>query len=121
MLIYEVNLEVDEDINYKMAAWLQEHIANMLNFNGFKSAYWYFRLPEDEGDEAFGKTLWTIQYVVETRQQLDDYLNNHAAAMRTEGEEKFGGKFKASRRIMTLLGLAGPADEREEPGANPGQ
>lgn len=117
MLIYEVNLEVDEEVNYKMAGWLPEHIQKLLDCKGFKSAYWYFRVPEDEGGEPSEKTFWTIQYVVDSRADLDEYLNGPAGSIRAEAEEKFGGKFKASRRIMTLIGVAGPAFDQQTQGS----
>jgi len=75
MLIYEVNLEVDDDINFKVAAWLTEHINKMLTFKGFKVAQWFFRKPEDEGRPSEKKTLWTIQYLVEDRASLDEHLS----------------------------------------------
>jgi hypothetical protein len=114
MLIYEVNLEVDEDINYKMAAFLQEHLQKMLSFKGFQTAYWYFRRPEDEEDPPAGKTLWTIQYVIDKREDLDDYLTNHAQSMRNEAQERFAGKFQATRRILNLLGVAELTESKEE-------
>lgn len=107
MLIYEVNLEVDEEINYKVAAFLQGHIEKMLSFKDFRTAYWYFRRPEDEDGSPPGKTLWTIQYVIDSREGLDDYLNNHAQRMRAETSEQFGDKINATRRILNLLGVAG--------------
>lgn len=107
MLIYEVNLEVDNEINYKMAAFLQDHLQQMLTFKGFRTAYWFFRRPEDEENAPPEITLWTIQYVVDGREDLDDYLNNHAQKMREETISRFGDKFKATRRILNLLGAAG--------------
>jgi hypothetical protein len=120
MLIYEVNLEVDDEINYKMAAYLQEHLQQMLTFTGFRTAYWFFRRPEDEENAPQEKTLWTIQYVIDKREDLDDYLKNHAQKMRAETVEKFGDRFKASRRILNLLGVAGlslDGKAEESPGA----
>lgn len=111
MIIYEVNLEVDEEINYKMAAFLQEHLQQMLTFKGFRTAYWFFRRPEDEPEAPTETTLWTIQYVVDSREDLDDYLANHAEKMRGETTDRFGDKFKASRRILNLLGVAGLPDQ----------
>ena len=107
MLIYEVNLEVDDDINFKMAGWLPEHIDAILKNKGFQSAHWYFRKPEDEGAKPNNKTLWSIHYLVEDRESLDNYLNNHAAKMREEGIKKFGDKFSANRRVLNLLSVAG--------------
>jgi hypothetical protein len=117
LLIYEVNLEVDEEINYKMAAYLQDHLQQMLTFKGFRTAYWFFRRPEDEQNPPPDTTLWTIQYVIDSRDDLDDYLSNHAEKMRGETIERFGDKFKASRRILNLLGVAGLSSE---PGGSKG-
>ncbi len=106
MILYEVNLEVDNDINHKVAGWLPEHIDKLLHIDGFKSAYWFFREPADEGREDTNITLWTIQYVLNDRKALDDYFNNQAEQLRAEAIEKFGDKMKASRRILNLLSFA---------------
>lgn len=111
MLIYEVNLEVDEDINYRYAGWLPDHISKMLQFKGFQAAYWFFRKPEDEGREPTTKTLWTIHYVVQDRQCLDEYLNVHASEVRKEALANFGNGFKADRRILNLLAASGMPQE----------
>ena len=107
LLIYEVNLEVDEDINFKVAGWLTEHINKMLTFKGFNMAQWFFRKPEDEGRPHINKTLWTIQYLVEDRASLDAYLNEHAPTMREETVNKFGDKITSTRRVLQLLTVAG--------------
>ncbi len=107
MLIYEVNLEVDEEVKFSVAGWLTEHIQKMLDFKGFKVAYWFFRQPEDEGLDATTKTLWTIQYVVESRASVDDFISHSAEGIRKEMTEKFGDKYKYSRRVLHLLSVAG--------------
>jgi len=118
MLVYEVNLEVEPEINFAYAGWLPEHIDRMLKFNGFKAAYWFFRNPEDEGREPTDKKLWTIHYLVEDRESLDDYLRNHAKTMRQEAVEKFGTKFRSNRRILGLLSVAGFPLENETAAAS---
>ncbi len=107
MLIYEVNLEVAEDINYKVAGWLAGHIDKMLTFKGFKVAYWFFRKPEDENSKTTNKILWTIQYIVEDRPSLDEYLQQHAEQIRKEANEQFGDKMRAERRVLYLLNIVG--------------
>lgn len=112
MLIYEVNLDVDDEVKFSFAGWLPEHIQAMLKIEGFQVAYWFFRKPEDEGMQDRTRTLWTIHYVIEERRHLDDYLSNKAEMMRKEAVERFGDKFIASRRILHLLSAAGqPFDE----------
>jgi len=113
MLIYEVNLEVEEEINYKVAGWLTEHIQKVLTFKGFKVAYWFFRMAEDEDCKTTNKTLWTIQYVIEDRASLDAYLTNHAPHVRKEATDRFGDKVNATRRILNLLNIVGLPAELE--------
>lgn len=106
MLIYEVNIEVDESINYKVAGWLPEHIDNVLKTPGFQSAYWFFRQPEDEDRAGEKKTLWTVHYVVDSRASLDAYIIGRAVELRKEAVDKFGEQMKTTRRILNLLGMA---------------
>ena len=49
-MIYEVNLSVDREIAEAYASWLEPHMAQMLEFEGFESATWLAREPEMEGD-----------------------------------------------------------------------
>jgi hypothetical protein len=113
MLIYEVNLEVEEEINYKVAGWLTEHIQKVLTLKGFKVAYWFFRKAEDENSQTTNKTLWTIQYVVEDRPTLDAYFNEQAPQMRKEAIDRFGDKIHITRRILNLLNIMGLPAELE--------
>ncbi len=107
MLVYEVNLEVKEEAKFGFAGWLPGHIDEMLKFEGFKAAQWFFRNHEEEGREPNGTQLWTIQYIVESPKNLDDYLKNKAQKMRDEAEKKFGDNFSATRRVLHLLSVAG--------------
>jgi len=47
--------------------------------------------------------LLTTTYLVETRQNLEDYFQHHASKMREDGIKRFGGRFIANRRILTSL------------------
>jgi len=94
MLIYEVNLYVDDDTAEEMAVWLKDHIREMLAFDGFEGATWYFRDPEA------GRQRWTTHYQISSWTHLNDYFENHAEAMRQGGLNRFGGKFSADRRVL---------------------
>ena len=96
MIIYEVNLKLDPDIVIEFDEWLDLHIQQMLQFEGFKSAK---KLNSIEDEQFF----LTVQYKIESQEDLDRYFRNHAEQMRQEGLDKFGEKFKAHRRIMKTL------------------
>ena len=98
-VIYEVNLKVDRDIAAEYAAWLEPHMDQMLELEGFESATWFEREPGMEGAHG-DSVLWTLQYHVGTRADLERYLVEGAARMRGDGLERFNGRFEASRRVL---------------------
>ena len=94
MVIYEVNLAVDNDVAEAFAVWLREHIRAMLAFDGFDHAVWYQR------DPGGGRQHWSVHYHVDSGRALTAYFEHHAAAMRQDGLARFGGRFDADRRIL---------------------
>lgn len=94
-LIYEVNVEVEKEIFQEYIKWLKEkHFGELLKVDGFQTATLYFV----EGTES----SVSCQYKVENREKLENYFNNEAKAMRQDGIDRFGTKFKATRRVLTL-------------------
>ncbi|HEY9785347.1 MAG TPA: DUF4286 family protein [Candidatus Obscuribacterales bacterium] len=113
MLIYEVNLEVKEEAKYSFAGWLPEHIHKVLETKGFQGAHWFFRNASEEGRTDDGTILWTIHYLVENQQSLDEYLSNRAPEVQKEAIDRFGDQFKANRRVLHLLSIAAPTANAE--------
>lgn len=97
MLIYEVNLTVATEVAADYKSWLQDHIKELLEIDGFHAA----KLYERDADEAGGNgECWTVHYFLEDRAALNNYFDNYAAAMRDDGIKRFGGKFSATRRVL---------------------
>jgi len=104
MIIYEVNLTVEQSVAKEFAAWLPPHIETILKFDGFISASWFERRHQDEGKaDNSSEVLWTVQYRLKDRASLENYLEKHAPAMREDGKRRFGGRFSAQRRVLTQL------------------
>lgn len=91
MIIYEVNIEVDDSILDAYNIWLKEHVQEILKIPGFEKAH-IFR------DEK----KFCVHYWVSSQSDLDNYLKSHAPLMRQKGIDLFKDKFKASRRFLTL-------------------
>ena len=66
----------------------------MLKFSGFEKA----EILKDEEAE----NRYSVRYYLSSRQDLEDYLQNHAKKMRGEGILKFKDKFSAKRKIFYL-------------------
>lgn len=105
MVIYEVNLTINNEIFNEYYNWLIEHIEIMLQFQGFRKA----EISKEKLAETDAKTTkLTVHYTLETEQDLDDYLKTHASAMREDGIKKFGDKFSAFRRIFLQTSVMKP-------------
>lgn len=96
MIVYEVNLTINQDVASDYREWLEGHIEQILKQDGFHSA----KLYERESDEAGGGECWTVHYYLENRQSLNDYLDNQAEAFRADAVARFGGSFSAARRVL---------------------
>ncbi len=101
MVIYEVNLNIDEDIYPEFTVWLREHANAMLQFPGFIQA----SLFKQEQDDAADQEKLTIQYQIENRADLQRYLIESSPKMQEDGIKCFKGKFSATRRIFEVQGI----------------
>ena len=100
MIVYEVSIEVDRAVADAYADWLRDHVAQILRIDGFVQARRHERndLPADAPRRCF-----VIVYRVRDQAALDAYFADHAAALRADGERRFGGRFSASRRVLHEL------------------
>jgi len=94
-IVYEVNLEADADIAAPFDTWLRDHIADMLQFEGFRSAEIL-----DDASAPPGRIRRIVQYRLRDQAALDDYLAQHATHMRAQGAARFGDRFSAERRVL---------------------
>jgi len=114
-VIYEVTLHARAKIADAYLAWLREHVAAMLELQGFEGAELHAleAVPAAQGgagagttgcaEEAADERGWCVRYRLRDRAALDAYLHDHAPRMRAEGIERFGDAFRAERRILVPL------------------
>ena len=97
MIIYEVNLTINNDIYAEYYHWLIDHVKEMLKFPGFKTVeIAKEKLLQDNNNQS----KLTVRYTLNSEDDLDNYLNHHAPRIREEGIKKFGNQFSATRRIF---------------------
>jgi hypothetical protein len=94
-VLYEVNLEADTAIEAPFDTWLRDHIADLLQFDGFRSA----EILEDRSAPP-GRVRRIVQYRLRDQAALDSYVANQAPRMRAQGVEKFGDRFTTERRVL---------------------
>jgi quinol monooxygenase YgiN len=99
-LLYEVNLAVDSAIEAAFADWLDAHVRAIRALPGFTGAA---VLRRREPEAAPGEVVFCTQYHLRDAAAFDAYLREHAAAMRADGIARFGGRFRAERRVLLEL------------------
>ena len=98
MVIYEVNLKIISPVFDDYITWLTPHVHEVLSFNGFKRARYLVENPNQED----GLTKLTVQYEVDTLENLQHYLDNYAKHMRDDGLKNFPEQFSVIRRIFVV-------------------
>lgn len=100
MLVYNVTINLDEEIAQEWLEWMRnEHIPDLMNTGCF-TAYRLARLldlPDTPG------LSFSVQYVCPSRADYDRYLADYAQTMRNRGIERFGNRFHAFRTLMEVL------------------
>lgn len=98
-IIYEVNVELDPAVAPAFDAWLAGHIEEVLSSAGFVRADLLALEPLREGPHL-GWQRRTIQYRVRSSQDLDVYLEQHAARLRADALQRFGEGVHYERRVL---------------------
>ena len=99
MIIYNVTIQVDEEIADQWLSWLrEEHIPDVMASGCFVK----FQLVKILGTEP-ESVSYAVQYYSDNQQQLDLYLEKHAMGLRKKASDKWGDRFIAFRTIMELV------------------
>lgn len=99
-VLYEVTLRVERAIAADYRDWLRGHARAMRALPGFLAANVCEVDEPAPGDET---VAFCCHYRLRDTAALEAYLREHAPRMRAEGIERFGARFSAQRRVMTVL------------------
>jgi hypothetical protein len=97
MIVYVVDVDVDESVFAEYLAWLDAHLQEMLALPGFISAETFER---KEPAPAPGRRSVSAHYRLKSAADLERYLREDAARMRADGTARFPGKFTATRQVL---------------------
>ncbi len=98
MLIYNVTVNIDEEVEEEWKNWMsKKHIPDVLATGRF-TGYKFLRLL-NESPDATGST-YAIQYFVSDINEMNQYLNTEAPALQQDHKAKFGDKFVAFRTLL---------------------
>lgn len=95
MVIYEVNVSVDNKIYTSYYNWLIEHIKEILKIEGFQKA----EVTKEKSDTNQYTTL-IVRYELKSESDLENYFQNHANILRQDAIKRFGDDISITRRIL---------------------
>ncbi|MDX5320632.1 MAG: DUF4286 family protein [Bacteroidota bacterium] len=98
MILYNVTINVEEDIHDQWLAWMKREHLPMVMSTGKFLKYAMFRILDRQEDET-GIT-YAIQYFARNMADYRDYQTHHAKALQAETAKLFEGKFVAFRTLL---------------------
>lgn len=100
MIIYNVTINIDESVHDQWLDWMQnKHITDMLATGKFSSA----RLVKVVVDEAVEGRTYSVQFITDSKQTLEQYYSDDAPRLRQEGLSLFGDKMLTFRTELELI------------------
>jgi hypothetical protein len=98
MIIYNVTINVEDDVREEWLEWMQEvHIPDVMS-RGFFIDHSFSKLLDRQEDET--GTTYVIQYLCESMEHYEKYRDEHAPQLQAETQKNFAGKFVAFRTLM---------------------
>ena len=99
MILYNVTINVDDEVHHQWLEWMQkEHIPAMLS-TGLFTGYRVCRLLDVDDDG----TTYSIQYSCKSLHEYHTYKEKHSHHMQQEGIHRFKDKFTAFRTLMEVV------------------
>ena len=99
MYIYNVTINIEDEIKEEWLTWLETHILEVLNTGKFTSA----KLTQVLVEEEMGGTTYSVQYTAKTKEAIESYYKEDAEKLRGDGLRKFGNKMVAFRTELKLI------------------
>ncbi len=99
MYIYNVTINIDDDVKDEWLTWMETHILDVLNTGKFVAA----KLTQVLVEEEMGGTTYSVQYTAKTKDDLQNYYKEDARRLRGDGLRKFGDKMVAFRTELRLI------------------
>ena len=98
MIIYNVTVNIDEDVHDDWFEWMSDvHIKDVMNTGLFIEARFSRILAEEEGGKSY-----SIQYLCKSMEDLEKYQEVHAPKLQEDHTSRYEGKFVAFRTLLRV-------------------
>jgi hypothetical protein len=99
MIIYNVTVNIDNDVRDEWVKWMkEEHIPEVMNTGLFTE----YRMCRVMVEEESG-TTYSVQYSCRNMETLEKYQRDYAPALQKKHTSRYEGKFVAFRTLLELI------------------
>lgn len=100
-ILYNVTVKIDAGIHEEWLAWMKEiHIPDVMKTGCFLS-YRITRIVEAPDEHGVG---YAIQYLADSLQSLDTYMNHHAKSLQQAHAERYQNRYAVFRTVLEVIG-----------------
>ena len=100
MIIYNVNLNIENSVHSEWRKWINDHISEVLGTGLFLKAVFSTVLTED----TEGVTTYSVQYHAHSKSALETYQTQYAQELQSKGVKCFGDKMLLFRTALEFIG-----------------
>lgn len=97
-ILYQVDVELKHTVVDDYAAWLHDHVTEILALPGFLRA----EVLEEPAAATSEIRAFSVRFLLKDRASLESYLREHAQRLRSQGSALFEGGFTARRRVFVI-------------------
>jgi hypothetical protein len=98
MIVYNVTLNIEDDVHDAWLTWMKETHIPMVMETGMFVEFSFAKLLSRQEDET--GTTYVIQYLAKSMADYEKYQAEFAPALQAETRKLFDGKFVAFRTLM---------------------
>ncbi len=100
MIIYNVTVNIENDVHDEWLKWMQEiHIPEVMDKGIFKES----RMFRVLADEDSGGTTYAIKYTCNNMEEYEKYRDEFAPALQKAVADKYADKFVAFRTLLETV------------------
>ncbi len=98
MILYNVTLNVDEEIKEEWLQWMKEiHLPEVMATGKFIS-YEMYKIQNHNPQDSSNN--YSVQYKAKSFVEYEDYINTYGPALKQKTLEKYGEKILAFRTLL---------------------
>ncbi len=100
MILYNITINIENDIQAEWLQWMQEHHIPSILLTGLFVDNKILKLLTEIENSG---TTYSFQYFLNSMEDYMTYEHNFAASLRAEHDARYGGRYVAFRTLLEVI------------------